>query len=207
MSPPDSDGISMVQKKLYQPHYSNAKDARILQTRRALQQSFMKLLAAKPLEKITIREIAASAGVGYNTFFRHYTDKDSLLNEMAIGEISDLIELSMSVLDGSDSLQASLALCRYVDDHDALWSTLLNGGAAGTLRDAFINRLRETAGGRINSTQSYPAEIGVKLVAAGTIEILSWWLQHEPRIAVEEIADIYDQLVVRPIVKVYKSGQ
>lgn len=197
----------MAHKKMYQPHYSNASDSRIVQTRNVLQQAFMELLANKPLEKITIREIAASAGVGYNTFFRHYTSKESLLNEMALDEINDLIELCMSVLDASDSMQASRALCGYVAEHDSLWSTLLNGGAASALREAFIQRLREKAGGRINSTDYYPAEIGIKLVAAGTIELLAWWLEQETRMQVEEIAEIYDQLVVRPIVKVYKRDQ
>lgn len=195
----------MAQNKMYQAHYSNAKDSRIVQTRQVLQQAFMELLTAKPLEKITIREIAATAGVGYNTFFRHYTSKELLLNEMAVDEINDLIELCMSVIDASDSLQAAQALFRYVEGHDALWSTLLNGGAAATLRDVFIQRLREMADGRMHTTDSYPAEIGVKLVAAGTIEILAWWLEQNPRVAVEEVAGIYDELVVRPIVKVYKN--
>ena len=189
---------------MYQPHYSNAKDSRIVQTRQALHEALMALLADKPLSEITIREIAARAGVGYNTFFRHYTSKQSLLNDMAVDEISDLIELCISVLDASESLGAAQALCHYVSSHDALWSTLLNGGAAEMLRETFIERLREVAVERVKITDAYPAEIGVKLVAAGTIEILSWWLAQERRMAVGDIAEIYDQLVVRPIVEAYR---
>jgi len=196
----------VARNKMYQPHYSRARDSRIVQTRNALQQAFMELLAIKSLGDITIRDITATAGVGYNTFFRHYTSKESLLDAMAVDEINDLIELCMVVLDASDSREAAKALCHYVAGHDALWSTLLNGGAADTLREAFIQRLRELAGGRVRSTEAYPAEIGVKLVASGTIDVLSWWLQQESRMAVDDIAEIYDELVVRPIVKVYKSG-
>lgn len=202
---PEPGSLFMVQKKMYQAHYSEARDSRILQTRQALHQAFMELLTAKPLEKITIREIAARADVGYNTFFRHYTSKEALLHDIAVDEINDLIELCMSVIDASDSLQAARALCRHVAGHDALWSTLLTGGAAGTLRELFLQRLREKADGRITSTDALPAEIGVKLVAAGTIETLAWWLAQDPRMSVEEIAGIYEQLVVQPIVRVYKS--
>lgn len=191
---------------MYQPHYSVATDSRIVQTRQALQAAFLQLLADRALADITIRDIAATAGVGYNTFFRHYTSKESLLNEMAVDEISDLIELCMSVLDASESQDASRALCRYVLRHDALWSTLLNGGAADMLRETFTGRLRELAVDRVTSKGAFPAEIGIRLVAAGTIEILSWWLAQERRMAVEEIAEIYDQLVVGPSVKAYRGG-
>jgi len=194
----------MAQKKMYQPHYSNARDARVIQTRNALQRAFMELLAVKPLEKITIRDIAATAGVGYNTVFRHYASKESLLDEMAMEEISNLIDHCTSVVDAADSLEAAQALCRFVAEHDALWSTLLTGGAANTLREAFIGRLRETAGERVTNTDAYPSEIGIKLVAVGTIELLAWWLAQKPRMPAEKVARIYDRLVVSPIVKVYK---
>jgi len=194
----------MGRKKLYQPHYSTATDARILQTRGALREALLRLLADRPLEQISIREIAAAAGVGYNTFFRHYTSKEALLKEIVTQELSELIALSVTTLDASNSLEASRALCRFVAEHDGLWSTLLNGGAANTLRDEFIRLLRETAPTRIASSAKLPADIGIKLVAVGTVELLAWWLAQEERIPEKQVAEIYERLVAAPVMGAYK---
>lgn len=193
----------MAQKKLYQPHYSTTTDARVLQTRQTLRQTLLDLIDSKPLEQISIREIAAAAGIGYNTFFRHYTDKEVLLREIVTEELSELIELSVNTLDASDSSTAAKALCQFVADHDSLWSTLLNGGAANMLRDEFIDLLRETAPSRISSTATLPADIGIKLVAVSTLELLAWWLEQAERLPVEQLATIYEQLVVKPVADAY----
>jgi AcrR family transcriptional regulator len=194
----------MGRKKLYQPHYSTATDARILQKRGALREALLRLLADRPLEQISIREIAAAAGVGYNTFFRHHTSKEALLKEIVTEELSELIALSVTTLDASNSLEASRALCRFVAEHDSLWSTLLTGGAANTLRDEFIRLLRETAPSRISGTARLPADIGIKLVAVGTVELLAWWLAQEQRIPAEQVAEIYERLVATPVMDAYK---
>lgn len=197
----------MAQKKLYQPHYSTTTDARVLQTRQTLRQTLLDLIGTKPLEQISIREIAAAAGIGYNTFFRHYTDKEVLLREIVTDELSDLIELSVNTLDATDSSTAALALCQFVADHDELWSTLINGGATNVLRDEFIHLLRETAPTRLTGTAILPPDIGIKLVAVGTLELLSWWLEQPQRIPVEKLAEIYEQLVLNPVAGAYMDSR
>ncbi len=193
----------MARKKLYQPHYSTTSDSRVLQTRRALREALLQLIAGKPLEQITIREIAGAAGIGYNTFFRHYPGKEELVKEIVTNELRQLIELSVTTLDAANSTEAARALCRFVAEHDALWSTLLTGGAANTLRDEFIRLLRETAPSRISGSSKLPVDIGIKLVAVGTLELLAWWLEQEERIPIDQLAGIYEQLVVSPVMDAY----
>jgi len=193
----------MKQKKLYQPHYTTATDLRVLQTRQALRQALLELLDDKPLEQITIREIAATAGVGYNTFFRHHQDKEALLRDIATGEIEQLLDLSMTTLDASNTLEASRALCGFVAEHEALWTTLLTGGAANFLRDEFIRLTRERAPSRIASSAKLPADIGIKLVAVGTLELLAWWLEQGKRMPVDEMSAIFEQLVAAPVMAAF----
>ena len=195
----------MARKKLSQPHYYTTTDARVVQTRQALRRALLELLDKKPLEQITIREIAATAGIGYNTFFRHHTSKEELVKELMTDELSQLIELSVTTLDTTNSTEAARALCRFVAEHDALWSTLLNGGAANTLRDEFIRLLRETAKSRVSSTSRLPADIGIKLVAVGTLELLAWWLEQSERIPVNQLADVFEKLVVAPVMTAYEG--
>lgn len=193
----------MAQKKLYQPHYSTTSDARVLHTRQAIRQALLELIDNSSLEQISIRQIASAAGIGYNTFFRHYTDKEVLVREIVAEELQQLIELCVTTLDTSDSTGAALALCQFVAKHDSLWSTLLNGGAANTLREEFIRQLRETAPTRISAKPTFPVEIGIKLVAVGTLELLAWWLEQPKRLPAKKLATIYEQLVVAPVVGAY----
>ncbi len=193
----------MPRQKLHQPHYATATDPRILQTRQALREALLALVGEKPLEQITIREIAAEAGIGYNTFFRHYTDKEALVRAIVSDELAQLIELSVTTLDTADSTQASIALCEFVAAHDVLWSTLLTGGAANLLREEFMRQLREKAPSRISAEATSPLEVGVRLVAVGTLELLGWWLEQPERLPVAEVAGIYEQLVVAPVVGAY----
>jgi len=195
----------MARKRLYQPHYATATDSRIIQTRQSLRQALLRLVENKPLEQISIREIAAAAGIGYNTFFRHYTGKEALVKDVITDELSRLISLSVTTLDASDSLAASRALCHFVGEHNALWTTLLTGGAAHMLRDEFIRLLQETAPSRISSTARLPADIGIKLVAVGTLELLAWWLEQDERIPEEQLAEIYEQLVAAPVINAFRG--
>ena len=122
--------------KIYRPQFATARDARVVRTRESLRAALLELLQQGVFEQISIREIATAAGIGYTTFFRHYPDKESLLEEVAAAEMRELLEYLLSTFDTSDTRDtpaACLALCNYVADHRTTWATLLTGGAAATL--------------------------------------------------------------------------
>lgn len=191
----------MKNSKVYRPYFATASDARVVQTRQALRQALLKLLDDKPLEAITIREIAETAGVNYTTFFRHHKGKKELLDDIAASEIQALFELTLPALDSTDTLAGALALCSYVAEHRTLWRRLLTGGAAGTLREAFITMTRDFAAEHGSDHDWLPPEVGVILGASGTIELLAWWLQQDDPLPVEQLATIHERLVVRPLME------
>ncbi len=191
----------MTQSKVYRPHFATTRDARVLQTRKALKQALLKLLDEKPLEEITIREIVAAAGVNYTTFFRHHTSKEELLDDIAAGEIQTLFDLTLPALDTSDTRAGALALCNYVAENKALWSRLLTGGAAGRLREEFTRLTREFAAAHGSNQDWLPPEVGVIFGASGTIELLTWWLQQEQQIPAEQFARIHERLIVKPLME------
>ena len=191
----------MTQGKIYRADYSTAKDARVHQTRASIRKAFLHLLDEKPLDQITVREIASEASIGYTTFFRHHPSKEELLNEIAEAEIQNLIELALSVLGSHDTKDAALVMCGYVAEHRALWSTLLTGGAASVLREEFVRLSLQVAAAWQGTDETIPPELGVILVTSGTIELLAWWLKQKDPIPVEKIAAIFDSVVVSPIVR------
>jgi AcrR family transcriptional regulator len=169
-----------------------------MRTRDALQRALLRLLEVKPLDQITIRDICAVSKVGYTTFFRHHPTKGALLNDVAADQIRQLIGLTMPAADAADSRAGSLALFTYVAAHRALWFTLLTGGAAGSMREEFLRLSREIAATRDRPGRWPPAEVVVILVGASTIELLSWWLKQRIPLSVDQMAEIHDELIVKP---------
>jgi AcrR family transcriptional regulator len=185
--------------KIYRPDYTTTSDPRVVRTRTSLHNALLDLLQSRAFEQITIREIASTAGIGYTTFFRHYPTRESLLEEIAAEEMRQLLEHLLSTFDAADTRAQSLALCRYVADHRALWSTLLTGGAASTLREEFIRIARQVAQDSPHSASWLPAEVGIILVASGTIELLAWWLQQKRPLSVRKVATVYERAVLSPL--------
>lgn len=177
---------------------SESRARRATQTRPILRSALLSLLDERPFEQLTIREITSKARVGYATFFRHYPDKDSLLNDLAASEIGGLLNRALPILDTPDTRGSARALCAYVWEHRKLWSTFLTGGAAGTLKDEFIRQAKQIAEARPNHVAALPAELLVVFAVTGTVEILAWWLSQKTPASVNQMAEVLDRLIVAP---------
>jgi AcrR family transcriptional regulator len=164
-----------------------------------LRNALLELLKSESFEQITIRDIAATAGIGYTTFFRHHPSKDSLLDEIAAEEMRRLLDILLSAFENADTRASSIALCAYISAHRTLWSSLLTGGATSTLRDEFVRIARKVADNTPHTAEWLPAEVGINLVASSTIELLAWWLRQENPSTVEQTALIYERYVLAPI--------
>jgi transposase-like protein/AcrR family transcriptional regulator len=174
-----------------------AVDPRTRRTREALRRALLSLMGRKQFADVTVRDIAAEAGIGYATFFRHHASKVELLNEVAAEQIGRLGAMALNQVEGADPRLACLLLCRYIAMQRPLWYALLTGGAAGTLRRELV-RLA-TAHGRVRSSEWLPVELGANHGVAAAIEILAWWLRHPGAQTAEQVADVLDRLVLQPL--------
>jgi AcrR family transcriptional regulator len=173
----------------------------MVRSRAALRAALLTLLEQKSFDQITIREITSEAGTGYATFFRHYETKSALLNDLAEDQISALLQLSLPVLSVKDARPAAIALCRYVDRHRKLWTALLTGGAAGTMREEFMRQASQTPSLQIPPRAWLPDDLSTIFGVCATVEILAWWLQKGHQFSVEQVAEIIDRLVITPAVR------
>jgi AcrR family transcriptional regulator len=177
------------------------RDPRALRSGQALTEAFLKLLEAKPLEQINIREIVAEAGVGYTTFFRHHASKEELLDHIAAEQIRCLFNLALPVADAYDVHSGSTALFTYVNAHRPLWSKLLTGGAAGTIREEFVRLAREVAASQGQPGTWLPADAGAILIVGGTLDLLTWWLRQSNPLPIKRIVEIHESVVVAPVIE------
>lgn len=174
---------------------SSAKDARAVRSGAALREALLSLLERKPFDQITIREICAVAGLHYATFFRHHPSKEALLDAVAADQIDTIVELALAP-EGGVGPEGWRVLCLYVEEHRALWSALLNGGAAAAMREEWLRNAQEVAREQEPVGTWLPKELGIVCSVSLIADTLSWWLaQPAGAHSVDEVAAILDRLV------------
>jgi AcrR family transcriptional regulator len=157
-----------------------SKDARARRSGAALQAALLALLERGPLDQITVRHICAESGVHYATFFRHYPDKDALLDDIAKDQIAQLNALALAIRGTDDYRSGFTALCTYVDRHRSLWSTLLNGGAGAAMREEWVRQSLLVAANEAAINSWLPKELGTICAATLIAETLAWWVAQPP---------------------------
>ena len=60
-------------------------------TKIAIRNAFLKLLSEKPLNKISVRDIVEECGINRNSFYFHFQDVPTLLEEIVMDEADKLI--------------------------------------------------------------------------------------------------------------------
>ena len=74
-------------------------------TKDAIKQSFMKLLNQKSLSKITVKEIVEDCGINRNSFYYHYDDIPSLVEEILNEQVDEIVSLGAVDLAKGDILR------------------------------------------------------------------------------------------------------
>ena len=73
-------------------------------TKQAIRKSFMKLLNERPVSQITVKDIVDDCGINRNSFYYHYQDLPSMVEEIILEEMDEIIQQHPTV----DSLEEGL---------------------------------------------------------------------------------------------------
>lgn len=73
-------------------------------TKKAIVQTFLKLLDDRPLNQITVKDIVEACGINRNSFYYHFEDLPSLLEEILKDEAARIINEHASVSSLEDCL-------------------------------------------------------------------------------------------------------
>lgn len=148
-------------------------DLRIVKTEQVINETFMEMLDEKPLEKISVTELAKRASINKGTFYLHYSDVYDLYNKTLERYFEDL-------LDGSNCFDfffddPKCFLVRFNDTlraHSPEFHTLMQGrkehGMPRMLSSHFKNKVYET--GRI--AQSVENDIKIDAVLGAVMGLL-----------------------------------
>lgn len=178
---------------------SRPDDPRAVKSREALHQALLRLLEAQPFERITIKELTASAGVSYPVFFRQFATKEELLADLAAGEVRRLLALTYPIVEEAVALKNLQEMCHYVQQRRSLWKSLLTAGAASTMRSEFARIAAEIARAGPQANPWLPVELASPFAAAGIFEILAWWLNQHEDYPIRNVVKILHALIARPL--------
>jgi AcrR family transcriptional regulator len=182
----------------------NKEDKRVRRTRKALTEALISLTIEKGYETVTIQEITDRAGVGYRTYFRHYADKDALLQDVlqtTVAELRPMIGTQEFVgKEGYRPLPAENG--RIIFEHIAansdLYRVLLNSGSVA------LEPVQAYAYGEaINSLEQVPdlpipPPILAQHMVATIFSLVQWWLENDMPYSPQEMAVYLEQLVTVP---------
>jgi Transcriptional regulator len=65
------------------PYKSTLRDSHAQQTRELILDALVRLLDSRPTDEVSTRQLAEEAGVSLRTVYRHFPDRDALLNGLA----------------------------------------------------------------------------------------------------------------------------
>ena len=174
-------------------------DARVVRTREALCEAMTALVSEQPLDAITVRAIAARAGVGYATFFRHYADKDALLADVADALNRELLQRVAPMLMQKDRLAAARSLCAFVEERLPICTALIAGGAGDTVRAEMLRQsMQSVAKARGRKPENALDDLIVFHTVSATLNLLAWWLGRRDEVSAETMAEIIERTVLTP---------
>lgn len=174
-------------------------DRRIRKTRRALAAALVSLTSERPYSSIQVRDITDRADVGYATFYRHYDSKDELMLAV-FAEITAELETSAGSPGDEYFVQEGRLLFGHVQKYEGLYRSILQS------RD-FVDKLKKLLARRIEDhiqshareldELAFPIELAANHMQAALIGMIEWWLDKGMPLSVEEMALIYERLVIQ----------
>src|SRR5438477_12402680 len=173
------------------------QDRRVRRTQNLLAKALIALTLEKGYEAVTIRDLTERADIGYATFFRHYRDKDELLEDVLDVVLAELIDLLCPATPDTAPTSIGILLFRRVQEQSEVVRVLLNS-------HTLLPRLIDAATQQIVSDHTprpdsvVPLEIAAHHIVTSTISLIQWWLDHQMPYPPERMGLIYQELIARP---------
>lgn len=172
------------------------QDRRIRRTQHLLAQALIALTLENGYEAVTIRDITEKADIGYATFFRHYRDKDDLLEDVLDVVLEELQQLLATTQPTADPTQVGTLVFRYVQEHSEVVRVLL--GCRAALQRLITVVTRQIVDDHTIPLAALPRDLVAHHIVSATIALIAWWLDHAMSYPPEQMGRIYHELIARP---------
>lgn len=174
-------------------------DARVRYTKMVIKNSFVKLLAKKPLAKVTVKEICELSEINRATFYKYYCDPYDLLEKLENEFLEELEDnVSQSIHNGFQETFTYILIS--IKAEGELYKTLFSeNGDPHFPSHIFASCYKRYASmeddKRFQQLKPSEQRFFFYFVAQGCSGILSQWLENGMAEPVSEVADFADKLV------------
>ena len=159
-------------------------DRRVLKTKRAIRNAFVRLLADKEIEKITVKEVADNADVDRKTVYNYYNGVYEILEELE-NELVALFEAATENFsyekEGDEGI--FFALTEFLNNNLEIFSLLMKIDERSRFIEKIIEYLRERIKKAIiDSDKNIPlqkVDLATEYVASGIFSAYRYWFNSE----------------------------
>ena len=169
------------------------EDRRVRYTKQAIRDGFLRLLAEKPIEKISVTEICREADINRGTFYAHYSDpyelKHSLEDQLSEAMEQRLRESGSKRLNSLQTLRLlkeNQELCRVFagpyGDHDAMLKVIARHADAYLEKEILV----------LGEMSDQLAECLKGLLVSSISTVVKYWLDTGMKAEPERVAYVLD---------------
>ena len=185
-------------------------DRRVRRTHQLLSDALIDLTLTQGYDNITIRDITDHADVAYATFFRHFNDKDDLLQITLTSLIEAIEGISHEHSDVELAYAEGYGIFLHVQQHSNLYRLLMASQGAHhileNLKHSIANNMLEACIPYIKPSLAHvPPSIITYQHASSIIALVSWWLANDMEIPLEKMASYYLNTVIQPYFELENS--
>ena len=169
-------------------------------TKDAIKKSFLKLLNSKPIDKITVKEIVEDCGINRNSFYYHFDDIPSLMEEIFNDQADEFVSHSFSPDNLYDSIMEAITfslenktaiLHVFNSPNRQFYDRYLNRVARRTVTEFFDNFTKDSK--RISEEDREAVVMYYKSLLIGFVfDWVSDGAQYDLSLKVKRICEIFE---------------
>ena len=176
-------------------------DKRVVKTRKAITEAFMKLSLEKDVRKITVSDIAERAIINRSTFYLHYGDAKEVLEEIERNITAAVYSIiyKFDVADIYGSLnRIFIALTSRLDNHLSFKNFMLYSTASSyvvaSIKKTLIDAAMRSIAERKFDVSPKRAEITLPYMISGITDSYISWATGENEISLGEFCTLVSEL-------------
>ena len=169
-------------------------------TKDAIKKSFLKLLNSKPIDKITVKEIVEDCGINRNSFYYHFDDISSLMEEIFNDQADEFVSHTFSPDNLYDSIMEAITfslenktaiLHVFNSPNRQFYDRYLNRVARRTVTEFFDNFTKDSK--RISAEDREAVVMYYKSLLIGFVfDWVSDGAQYDLSLKVKRICEIFE---------------
>lgn len=189
-------------------------DLRVVKTRKAIKESFIRLIQTKSYERITVQDIADEALINRNTFYLHYLDKPDLMDKLCMETAEKLnvcVDLEIDDIREADpAVWTSLLknLFAVIEENLVYFKTMLNQSGQSTFLIYLTQALRNIVlAGFKDRPLDLKTKVGLEYAISGLAGVIYLWVTEPVLVPIDEMIQPIQEIHFGHIVNIFENAK